>query len=36
MWSGLHPKADFNGSTGDVADVPIVLQKSFEHLGGKH
>ena len=22
MWSGLHPKADFDGSTGDVADGP--------------
>src|SRR5262245_61930300 len=22
MWSGLHPKADFGGSTGDVAEVP--------------
>src|SRR5262245_34529540 len=22
MWSGLHPKADFGGSTGDVAKVP--------------
>jgi hypothetical protein len=22
MWSGLHPKADFGGSTGDVPDVP--------------
>ena len=23
MWSGLHQKADFGGSTGDVAEVPV-------------